>query len=242
MEKELPIPYYVQVAETIRSRIVSNRYKQGDLIPSYKQLEKEFNTSNITIRKAVGILVRDGIINRRKGIGTEVSRVDGDNIIWELTGNLQRLRNSYDKVSLAAEVLEITKTACPAEIGKILSIEPKKKVWRMKKIRKHEKITMAYYVTYSDPRWCVNINKNEAEKGGFVDLFRKKSSLALARLEQKVEATVANLDLSAVLKVNFGSPLLHIENVYYTNENKPVLITQIYYRGDKNSYKAIIKL
>ena len=52
MEKELPIPYYLQVAETIRSRIIANHYSQGDLIPSYQQLEKEFNVSNITVRKA----------------------------------------------------------------------------------------------------------------------------------------------------------------------------------------------
>jgi GntR family transcriptional regulator len=242
VEKELPIPYYVQVAETIRSRIITNRYKQGDLIPSYKQLEKEFNTSNITVRKAVGVLAHDGIINHKKGIGTEVSKIDQDNITWELTGNLQSLRDSADKVSLAAEVLEITKMACPTRIGKVLSIGPKKKVWRMKKIRRHEAIIMAYYVTYSDPRWCLRITKSEAEKGGFVDLFRRKSGLTLTRLEQKVEAVVADLDSSAILNVSFGSPLLHIENTYYTNENKPALITQIYYRGDKNSYKAIIRL
>jgi len=242
VEKELPIPYYLQVAETIRSRILTNHYSQGDLIPSYRQLEKEFNVSNITVRKAVEILVKDGLINHKRGVGTEVSRIDGDAITWELTGSLHRLRNSYDQVSLAAEVLEITKTACPAQIGKILSIGPKKKVWRMKKIRRHEEIIMAYYVTYSDPRWCERITRNGAEKGGFVDLFRKKSGLTLTRLEQKVEAAITDLDLSAILKVNFGSPLLHIENMYYSNENKPVLITQIYYRGDKNSYKATIVL
>ena len=185
MEKELPIPYYLQVAETIRSRILANHYNQGDLIPSYRQLEKEFNISNITVRKAVGILVQDGIINHRKGIGTEVSKIDEDNITWELTGNLQSLRNSYDKVSLAAEVLEITKMACPVQIGKILSIGPKKKVWRMKKIRRHEEIIMAYYITYSDPRWCVNITKSEAERGGFVDLFRKKSGLTVNKVGTK---------------------------------------------------------
>jgi DNA-binding GntR family transcriptional regulator len=112
----------------------------------------------------------------------------------------------------------------------------------MKKIRRHEKTIMAYYVTYSDPRWCTKITRSEAQRVGFADLFRKKSGLTLTRLEQRVKAAVANLDLSAILKVNFGSPLLHIENIYYSSENKPVLITQIYYRGDKNSYKATIPL
>jgi GntR family transcriptional regulator len=242
VEKELPIPYYLQVAETIRSRILANHYNQGDLIPSYRQLEKEFNISNITVRKAVEILVQDGIINHKRGVGTEVSRIDGDAITWELTGSLHSLRNSASKVSLAAEILEISRDTCPERIGRILSIEPGKKAWRMKKIRRHEDVIMAYYVTYSDPYWCTKITKHDAEKGGFVDLFRKKSGLALTRLEQKVEAAVADLDSSAILNVNFGSPLLHIENIYYSSESKPVLTTQICYRGDKNSYKATIAL
>ncbi len=112
----------------------------------------------------------------------------------------------------------------------------------MKKIRRHEEIIMAYYTTYSDPRWCAEIRSNEAQEEGFVDLFRRKSGLILTRLEQRVEASVANLDLSGILEVNFGFPLLHIENVYYSSENKAVLITEIYYRGDKNSYKATIPL
>jgi GntR family transcriptional regulator len=242
MEKELPIPYYLQVAETIRSRIQAKHYNQGDMIPSYRQLEKEFNISNITVRKAVEILVQDGIVNRKRGVGTEVSRIEEDAITWELTGNLQRLRNSAKKASLAAEILEITIASCPDRIGRILCIEPEKEVWRMKKIRRHEKTIMAYYITYSDPRWCTRITKDGAKKGGFVDLFRKTSGLTLTRMEQQVQAAVANLDLSSILEIDFGFPLLHIENIYYSSENKPVLMTQIYYRGDKNSYKATIAL
>jgi GntR family transcriptional regulator len=242
MEKVLPIPYYLQVAETIRSRINAKYYNQGDLIPSYRQLEKEFKISNITVRKAIDILLKDGIVNRKRGVGTEVSRIDGNAITWELSGNLQSLRNSAKKVSLAAEILEITTVACPDRIGRILSIEPGKAVWQMKKIRRHEETIMAYYVTYSDPRWCAKITSNYAKRGGFVDLFCKKSGLTLTKLEQQVEAAVANLDLSVILEIDFGFPLLHIENIYYSSENKPVLMTQIYYRGDKNSYKATIAL
>jgi GntR family transcriptional regulator len=242
MEKELPIPYYLQVAETIRSRIQTKQYNEGDMIPSYRELENEFKVSNITVRKAIEILLKDGIVNRKRGVGTEVAKVDGDTITWELTGNLHSLRNSARLVSLSAEILEIATISCPDRIGRILSVEPGEEVWRMKKIRRHEDTIMAYYVTYSDPRWCTKITKNDAKKGGFVDLFCKKSGLTLTRLEQRVEAAVANLDLSAILRTDFGFPLLHIENIYYSSKNKPVLITQIYYRGDKNSYRATIAL
>jgi GntR family transcriptional regulator len=242
MEKELAIPYYLQIAETIRSRIVEGYYTPGNLIPSYQEFEKEFSVSNITIRKAIEILVRDGIINRKRGVGTIVSEIDSEIITFELNGNLQRLRDSAEKIPLTIEVLEITTAFCPRRIQEILSVDPTKKIWRMKKIRKHRDVIMSYYIHYSDPCWCGKITKNEAERKRFADLFREKSGIHLIRLEQRVEAAVANLDLSAVLKVNFGAPLLFVENIYYSTQDKPVVLTHIYYRGDRHFYKATAQL
>ena len=45
------IPYYVQVAETLRRRIMTDEYMEESLIPSVPELEKEFNVSNITSGK-----------------------------------------------------------------------------------------------------------------------------------------------------------------------------------------------
>jgi GntR family transcriptional regulator len=242
MGKEVAIPYYLQIAETIRSRILGGHYLQGDLIPSYQELEKEFNVSNITIRKATEILERDGIINRKRGVGTVVSETDAKTITFELNGNFQHLRNLAEKIPLTTEVLEIATPSCPSRLQQILSIEPTKKVWRMKKIRKYEDTIMSYYIHYSDLIWCGRITKEEAERQKFVDLFRQKSGLNLIRLEKRVEAAVANIDLCAILGVNFGTPLLFVENIYYSTEDKPVLVTQIYYRGDRHFYKVAVQI
>jgi GntR family transcriptional regulator len=242
MEKELAIPYYLQVAETIRSRILEGHYIPGDLIPSHQELEKEFNVSNITIRKAIEILARDGIITRKRGVGTVVSEVDSEIISFELNGNFQRLRHLAEKIPLTIEVLEIRTTSSSSRVQQILSIDPTKKVWQMKKIRKHKGTIMSYYIHYSDPSVCGKITKHEAERKRFVDLFSQKSGIPLIRLEQRVEAAIANLDLSDVLKVNFGAPLLFVENIYYSTQNKPVLLTQIYYRGDRHFYKATAQI
>jgi GntR family transcriptional regulator len=241
MEKELPIPYYLQVAETIRSRIAANQYLSGDLIPSYQQLEEEFRISNTTVRKAVDILVRDGAVSRRPGIGMVVAEPDTETISWELTGNLQSLRDSAEKASLEAEVLDITIVPAFPRVRRVLSLD-RSDVWQMRKIRRHDRTIMAYYLSYSDPLFCSEVTIEDGKKGGFADVFRRRSGLNLTRLEQKVEAAVATLDLAEILKVTFGAPLLFVENIYYSTEDKPVLMTDIYYRGDRNSYRATIAL
>jgi DNA-binding GntR family transcriptional regulator len=45
-----------------------------------------------------------------------------------------------------------------------------------------------------------------------------------------------------VLDTDYGSPLFFIENIYYANQDKPVVMTHMYYRGDCYVYKAAIPL
>jgi GntR family transcriptional regulator len=240
-ENELGIPFYQQVAETIRSRILGGLYVPGERIPSYRGLEREFKVSNITVRKAIEILVRDGIITRKRGIGTVVSKSGPEVITFEVKGNFERLRHSAQQIPLTIELLEITECPCPSHVQTALCLEPEAKIWRMRRVRRHKDTVMSYYIHYSDPRWCRRITKKEAEKERFVDLLRRTAGMDLTRLEQKVEAAVANLDAAAILGVSFGTPLLFVENLYYSTLERPVALTQIYYRGDRHVYRTMIK-
>ncbi len=243
MEREPAIPYYVQVAETIRRRIVMDHYGDGDLIPPTQELEKEFHVSSITIRKALEILVQEGLIQRRRGIGTTVRKPRSEMITFELTGSFQRLTDSIDKVPFKIKVLEITSTpSCPKEVQSVLSIDSTNEVWRMRKIRKHRNIPVAYYIHYGDPRLCKRIKKRDGERANFIELIQQSSKIKLTRMEQRLRATVADLDLSDVLKIKFGAPLFFVENIYFNSQDQPVILTQMYYRGDMCSYKAAVQL
>ena len=112
----------------------------------------------------------------------------------------------------------------------------------MKKIRKHLNIPISYYVHYADPSFCKGITKKEGEKANFVELFKRSSQFTLTKMEQCLKATVADLDLSHMLQIKFGSPLFFMENIYYRSKNRPVILTQIYYRADMCSYKAVVEL
>ncbi len=49
------VPFYHQVAGTIRDRITTGTYDVGSCVPSSIELEREFGVSNITIRKALSV-------------------------------------------------------------------------------------------------------------------------------------------------------------------------------------------
>ena len=236
------IPYYVQVAETLRRRIMTDEYMEESLIPPVPELEKEFSVSNITIRKALETLTQDGLLRRKRGVGTIVQKCERDLVVFELTGDFRRLVRSIEDLPVELEVLEIKLIQCPHYVRKMLSLGPEAQVLRMKKIRKHGGKPLSFYLHYTDPALFDKITIEKAEKKTFVDLFEEVTKTKLTSLKQRIEAVVADIDLSNVLQVRFGLPLFFTENLYMTEGNKPAILTQNYYRGDKCFYKTLTNL
>lgn len=67
-------PLYLQVKDVIIKRIENEAYKNGETIPPESSLAEEFGTSITTIRQALTLLVDDGILVKKQGRGTIVSR------------------------------------------------------------------------------------------------------------------------------------------------------------------------
>ncbi len=66
-------PLYRQIYDILYQRITSSVYKIGEELPPEKSLAAEFGVSISTIRQAVGLLVEEGLIIRKQGVGTFVS-------------------------------------------------------------------------------------------------------------------------------------------------------------------------
>jgi GntR family transcriptional regulator len=232
------IPYYVQVAETLRRRIMTDEYMEESLIPPVPELEKEFNVSNITIRKALETLTQDGLLRRKRGVGTIVQKCERDLVVFELFGDFKRLVRSIEDLPVELEVLEIKIIPCPHYVRKMLLLDPEAQVLRVKKIRKHGGKPLSFYLHYTDPDLYKKITIEKAEQKTFVDLYQEVTKTKLTTLKQRIESVVADIDLSTVLQVRFGLPLFFTENLYMTEGQKPAILTQNYYRGDKCFYKT----
>lgn len=245
MERDRAVSYYMKVAETLKARIRDGQYQHNDLIPSARKLEEEFKVSNITIRKALDLLTREGFVMPMRGVGTRVVKIEDDVVSIEITGSFRDWVDSAigRNLQLTVDVLEITITSCPKRVSQILTLGPDENIWRMKRVRRLRGVPMSYFINYGRPElFSDKITIDEVTKSSFVDLFQARCQISLSKMEQRVKATVADMDLSGVLDINFGDPLFFVENVYYSTDGNPVEVTHMYYRGDKYVYDATIQL
>ncbi|RLB30030.1 MAG: hypothetical protein DRG87_05975 [Deltaproteobacteria bacterium] len=243
MDREDLTAHYYRIAETIRGRIEAQEYKFGDIIPPEKDLEKEFGVSNITIRKALALLVQEGLVVRKRAIGTRVIYKEDKRLAIRISGNFKDWFDSaYAKLGLDVDVLEIVVTDCPERIRSILDLGEDAKIWRMKRVRKFNRKPISYYINYGSPSLLGKLSSKDFEKQSFIEVFQERCNIKLSKIEQQVEATIADMDLASILRVRFGDPLFFVENVYYSTEDLPVEVTHMYYRGDRYLYKTTIPL
>lgn len=244
MGRETTIPLYFRVAETLRGRILNQAYRPGSILPSEKELAKEFGVSLITIRKAMDLLVREDLVARRRGVGTRVLASNHGRLPIKLSGNF---RDWFDSVSgklqgLEAHVLEMGLVECPERVARALGVEEGAVVWRMKRVRRYKGEAISYYVNYGPKDLANLVTPSDFAKRSFLEVFQERFKVKLARLEQMVEATVADMDVASILGVEFGSPLFFVENIYYTKKGRPIEVTHMFYRGDRYVYRASIDM
>src|SRR3954469_11086776 len=105
------VPKYAQIADIFRQRIARGTWTRGFRLPANEELAAEFGVSRVTIRQAVELLARDGVIGAQQGRGTFV------------TGSLQQDR--WLKVETTLSDLADMYRDTPPEINNIPGKPPR---------------------------------------------------------------------------------------------------------------------
>src|SRR5438552_9138434 len=61
---------YLRLRRAIQNTIESGAFPPGQVLPSERDLAKQLALSRVTVRKAIGGLVEDGLLAQRHGAGT----------------------------------------------------------------------------------------------------------------------------------------------------------------------------
>ena len=99
------IPLYEQIQTQIKIQILNGSLKQGECLPSIRNLAKELKVSIITTKRAYEELEKDGFIQTVVGKGTFVSNQNTERL-KEIT--LYNLENKLEEIIKQAKSAGIT--------------------------------------------------------------------------------------------------------------------------------------
>ena len=71
--RDSPLPRYAQLADVLRGRIERGLWRTGQRLPSLDELVAEFGLARVTVRQAIEMLAREGLVSPQQGRGTFVT-------------------------------------------------------------------------------------------------------------------------------------------------------------------------
>ena len=71
------VPIYEQVVNQIKAQIISGELKDGDVLPSVRNMAAELRISSLTVKKAYDFLEEEGLVTTIHGKGTFVNAANG---------------------------------------------------------------------------------------------------------------------------------------------------------------------
>jgi len=89
-----PIPIYRQLADLLTAKIRQGEYEPGHRVPSENQMAQFYGIGRPTARQAIDLLVRKGLLTRRRGSGTFVCEAQQEVDLFSLDGTTASFRKT----------------------------------------------------------------------------------------------------------------------------------------------------
>ena len=221
-------PLYVQVADAMRERIARGAWAVGALIPTLTQLSEEFEVSPITVRLAVQMLKREGLISTNQGRGTFViSRPPVHpkmRIETSLRGLAEGYRTSRPKLVALEEGHRVPELQ--PEDGK-----PAPKYRYMRRIHMGPRQANSVISVYLDER-VFKLNPRRFRNETIIPVLLDLPEVKIARAVQTLTIGKAGTDVAKALSISASAPVAEIRRVFSSPDGTVLYVGEVVYRAD----------
>lgn len=238
LNQESSIPLHSQIEEYLRRLIRLKEYKNGNnFIPKEVTLSKKLGVSRNTVRQAVNKLVNEGLVERKKGVGTKVVQKKIATRLDNWISFTKEMQNQG--IDVVNYMVKATFINAPKSVYEALSIPSTKEIWKLEKIRGSNSAKYLYSVSYFHPR--VGITGKEDFNMPLYELLEKEHDTIVATSKEKISAIVASKKIGLFLDVEEEIPVLKRERQVCDVGDRPVEFNIVYYRTDYFTYDIDIK-
>ena len=227
-------PLYMQLASAMRGLIELGEWRGGMALPAERVIVEATSLSRMTVRKAIDILVGEGLVLRQQGAGNFVNRqIDQPlSILLGFTEDMKRRGAVASSVTLHRGVAP----AAPSDILK-LGLLPGEQVFRLDRVRLADGQPLAI------ERAVVPASALDTGTVGesLYDAMRAAGVMP-ARAIQRLHAELSTAEEARLLGADAPIPVLKIERRSFLAGGRPIEVTTSSYRGDAYDFMAELTL
>ncbi|KOG88297.1 GntR family transcriptional regulator [Streptomyces varsoviensis] len=226
-----------QVADVLRQQITGGAFDSGTL-PDERALGAQFHASRNAVREALGILRDEGLIARRRGVGTTVLMPKYGHGLDRLAGLAETLTGYgplTNEVRAAHRVAEP-----PAAVAERLSLAPGTGAVYIERVRRMGGLPLSLDATYLAADIGVPLLDLDLAGRDLFALIEETTGGRLGRAEVAVHAVTAGPDVAGLLDVPVGAAVFAIDRLTHLADGRPVDAESLHIRADRLTLHATL--
>lgn len=227
---------YHYVKDAIAS-LIREQCRDGSQLPSEAQLARMLGVSRNTVREALRILEREGMVFSRHGVGTFV-------INTGKASNLTVLNKVADFVrehgyAPGAKNIRRSRVPAPAAVAARLLCAPGTELVCVEGVRtangKPVIYVRDYFVAPSVWEDAVESFRNET----FFSCLMEKEGIAVSHSNCGVHAVVSDDELCGLLSLKRPTALLKLEQIHFSSKGEPIMYSDSWFVSDKFNFTVV---
>jgi len=227
-----PIPLHIQAEDVLRKMIQSPQYAKGKLLPNEVELANRLAISRSTLRVAINKLVYEGLLIRKKGVGTKVNNnvVSSKSVNWLSFSQEMEAR----KIPIKNFELKLSWVKPDESLANFFEIRGNKKVLKMERLRGRPEGPFVYFVSYFHPR--IGLTGEEDFHRPLYEILEKDYLVVANLSKEEITAIAADKFIAGKLELSPGTPVLYRKRFVFDQGERPIEYNLGYYRGDSFVY------
>jgi GntR family transcriptional regulator len=223
-----PVPRYAQLADLFRHRIARGVWPSGTKLPSNEVLAREHNVARVTIRQAIEVLAREGLVEAQQGRGTFIIGASSSDRWLRVETTLTSLAEVYRDTE--PELLNLVESMRdpPLEAADGSGAQS---YFYMRRVHARQGRPYCIISIYLDERIFKKAPKAFRTQT-VIPLLVKMRSPKIARARQTLTIGTADMETARYLGIAVNAPVAEVRRVFNSADGTVMYLGEVTYRGD----------
>lgn len=229
-------PLYQQIKALMTKSLQQGEWRPAEAIPSETVLAARFKVSQGTVRKAVDELAAENLLVRRQGKGTFVATHSEQNIRFRF---LRLTPDSGLPTVLERRFIDCRRLRPPVDVARALGLRSSDAAVLVRRV-----LSFQARPVVLDHIWLpgalfrgLTAERLSGYEGPMYGLFESEFGVRMIRAEERIRAVGADSASAALLSVGLGHPLLSVERLSLTYDDRPVELRRGLYETATHHYR-----
>lgn len=236
IDHNLNIPLHLQVERLLRQYLEQKKNRAGEMFPREVDIANELGIARNTVRQAISKLVMEGLLVRKKGVGTIIAE---KKIFTRLDNWFSFTKEMKEKgLEVVNHILETKKVKAGKEVAEVFKIKPDTSVLCLTRLRGTSEDPYLLSISWFHPRH--KIDENEDFSRPLYKTMEEKYNIHVSRSREEISAIATDRSLADLLKIKKKDPVLFRKRIIYNSDGMIVEYNKVFYRGDGITYSLEI--